>query len=130
MQSRQELVTILTAELAFLEQGGYRRRPRYPWRPNFVFEDSPTCMNFEDKEERKPCVECPLIAFVPEERRETRFPCRHIRLTERGETVNSFYEWGTEDELEAALGEWLRHTIRELKTGEKKRTKKAGDFEA
>lgn len=130
MQRRQELVTILTAELAFLEQGGYRRRARYPWRPNFVFEDSPTCINFGDEEERKPCVECPLIEFVPEERRETRFPCRHIRLTDRGETVTSFYEWGTEEELETALREWLRQTIRELESGEKMRTKKFGNLKA
>ena len=40
-------------------------------------------------------------------------------LTTRGETVNSFYEWGPEEELETALREWLRQTIRELETGEK-----------
>jgi hypothetical protein len=40
-------------------------------------------------------------------------------LTSRGETVNSFYECGTEEELETALGEWLRRTIREMETGEK-----------
>ena len=50
MQNRQQLAAILKAELAFLERGGYRRGPRYPWRPNFVFEDSPTCINFQDKE--------------------------------------------------------------------------------
>lgn len=123
MQDRQRLLAILRAELAFLEQGGYRRRPRYPWRPNFVFEDSPTCLNFDDKRERQPCGECPLIEFVPEERRETRFPCRHIRLTERGDTVNSYYEWGTDEELETALGGWLRRTIQELETGEIARTR-------
>jgi hypothetical protein len=30
-----------------------------------------------------------------------------------------FYEWGTEEELETALREWLRQTIRELEMGEK-----------
>jgi len=40
-------------------------------------------------------------------------------LTTRGETVNSFYEWGPEEELETALREWLRQTIRELEMGEK-----------
>jgi hypothetical protein len=125
MQDRQRLLAILRAELAFLEQGGYRRRPRYAWRPNLVFEDSPTCIKFEDKEELLPCTECPLIEFVREEQRETSFPCRHIRLTERGDTVNSFYEWGTEDELESALGGWLRRTIAELETGEKGLTRQA-----
>ncbi len=32
-------------------------------------------------------------------------------LTSRGETVNSFYEWGTEEELETALREWLLRVI-------------------
>ena len=49
----------------------------------------------------------------------TQFPCRHIPLTPRGETVNSFYEWGTEDELENALREWLLETIKELESGKK-----------
>jgi hypothetical protein len=40
-------------------------------------------------------------------------------LTTHGETVNSFYASGTEEELETALLEWLRQTIRELETGEK-----------
>jgi hypothetical protein len=116
MRDTNRLAAILRAELAFLEQGGYRRGPRYPWRPNFVFEDSPTCINFHDKEERQPCTECPLVDFVPAEKRETRFPCRHIHLTDRGETVNTFYEWGTEEELEGALREWLKRTIHELES--------------
>jgi hypothetical protein len=125
MLERQRLAAILKAELAFLERGGYRKGPRYPWRPNFVFEDSPTCINFLDKEERQPCTECPLIDFVPEERREVRFPCRHIHLTESGETVNSFYEWGTEEELETALEGWLKRTIQELEGEGQARTQTA-----
>jgi hypothetical protein len=114
MQDRSRVSAILKAELAFLQQGGYRRGPRYPWRPNFVFEDSPTCLNFHDKLEQQPCTACPLMDFVPKERRETRFPCRHIHLTDQGETVNTFYEWGTEEELERALEGWLKRTIGEL----------------
>ena len=103
MQDRCKLAQTLRAVLAFLEQGGYRRGARYPWRPNFVFEDSPTCINYPpEKAERQPCTECPLIEFVPPEQRETRFPCRHIRLTASGETVKSIDAWGTEAELEAA----------------------------
>jgi len=116
MEDRRKLTQILRAELAFLEDGGYRSRPRYPWRPNFVFEDSPTCINYREKNPRKPCHECPLMKFVPADRRDTNTPCRHIRLTERGDTVNSFYEWGTEEELETALGRWLIETIQELET--------------
>lgn len=118
MQDRNHVVAILKAELAFLQQGGYRRGPRYPWRPNFVFEDSPTCLNYKDKVEQQPCAACPLIEFVPEERREVRFPCRHIHLTDQGETVNTFYEWGTEEELEKALEGWLKRTIQEHEEGQ------------
>ena len=115
MQDRQKLADILKSELTFLEQGGYRRRPRYPWRPNFIFEDSPTCINFQHTE-RLPCGACPLMDLVPMDRRNTRFPCRHIHLNEAGDTVNSFYEYGTEEELEHALANWLRHKIGELES--------------
>jgi len=118
MENRQKLTQILRAELAFLEGGGYRRQPRYPWRPNFVFQDSPTCVNDRGEVQGKPCHECPLMEFVPADRRDTHFPCRHIRLTERGDTVNSLYEWGTEEELETALNHWLSQTIRGLESGE------------
>jgi hypothetical protein len=116
MPDTNHLLTVLRAELAFLEKGGYRRGPRHPWRPNFVFEDSPTCINFNEKQARQPCTECPLIDFVPASAREKQYPCRHIHLTERGETVNSFYEWGTQEELEAALAGWLKRTIRQLES--------------
>jgi len=120
MEDRQKLAHILRAQLAFLEQGGYRPGARYPWRPKFVFEDSPTCINYPpEKADLQPCTECPLIEFVREEQRDTRFPCRYICLTERGETVNSFYEWGTEAELETALAGWLRRKIHELEAGER-----------
>ncbi len=112
MKDTRDLLQVLKAELSFLENGGYRNRPRHPWRPNFIFEDSPTCMNFSKQDQPPPCSECVLMKLVPKDRQETAFPCRHIPLTERGETVNSFYEWGTEEELEAALAAWLRQTIR------------------
>ena len=125
MQDKRNVLQILRAELAFLEKGGYRRVPRYPWRPNFVFEDSPTCINFADRSRQQPCADCPLIEFVPENRRAAQFPCRHIPLTHGGETVNSFYEWGTEEELESALREWLVETIQELEGNRKARVQAA-----
>ena len=114
MLAANELMQLLKAELTYLENGGYRGSPGNPWRPNFVFEDSPTCINFHSQVQPKPCSECALMAFVPEDRRRTKFPCRHIPLTELGETVSSFYECGTQEELEAALGRWLRRHIEVL----------------
>jgi len=125
MQDNRNVLQVLQAEFAFLERGGYRRIPRYPWRPNFIFEDSPTCINFARGGERQPCEDCLLIGFVPENRRAAQFPCRHIPLTPRGETVNSFYEWGTDEELEAALKEWLLGTIRELEGNQKAKVQAA-----
>jgi len=43
-QDEREMLELLRFELKFLEDGGYGRFPRTPWRPTFVFEDSPTCM--------------------------------------------------------------------------------------
>jgi len=63
--------------------------------------------------------------FVPEDNRQTRFPCRHIHLTDKGETLNAFYEWGTEEELESALRNWLKQKIKELEFGEKARSQLA-----
>jgi len=114
MPDAQELVDLLKAELTFLQNGGYRGSPRNPWRPNFVFEDSPTCINFQNDLGLKPCTECALMAFVPRNHQHQKFPCRHIPLTPLGETVSSFYECGTPEELEDALRNWLLHNIHEL----------------
>ena len=46
----RNLLEVLKFELEFLEQGGYGRLPREAWRARFVFEDSPTCMNFNSKD--------------------------------------------------------------------------------
>jgi hypothetical protein len=114
MLDTQVLLEVLKAELAFLENGGYRERPRYPWRPNFVFEDSPTCLNFKNSSSPEPCVKCALMAFVPKGQQHAKFPCRRIPITAMGETVSSFYESGTQQELETALRDWLRQSIQML----------------
>jgi hypothetical protein len=111
----RNLLDVLKFELEFLEQGGYGRLPREAWRPRFVFEDSPTCMNFNSKD-REPCSECLLMQFVPAEARKEQTPCIHIPLSMNGETLESLYRTGTQQELEAALGDWLRATIHQLET--------------
>ncbi|MFZ0958991.1 MAG: hypothetical protein WAN60_21815 [Candidatus Sulfotelmatobacter sp.] len=106
----RNLLDVLKFELAFLEQGGYGRLPRESWRARFVFEDSPTCMNFNSKD-RKPCNECLLMQFVPANARKEQTPCIHIPLSPSGETLDSLYRTGTQQEIEEALGAWLRATI-------------------
>ena len=125
MSEAKQLLGLLKAELNFLENGGYRGSPRNPWRPYFVFEDSPTCINFENKAKPRPCTQCVLLDFVPVNHHAAKFPCRHIPLTTLGETVSSFYECGTQEELEGALRNWLRQNIQLLELGNKSRSQVA-----
>lgn len=110
----RDVLEILKFELQFLEKGGYGRSPRQPWKPQFVFEDSPTCMNYDQKDHPGPCEECLLMQFVPPEARHNKVPCRYIPLTGDGETVASLDQYGTQQEMEEALGKWLRATIRQI----------------
>ncbi len=79
-----------------------------------IFEDSPSCLNFNDSARPHPCNECMLMQFVPEEHRELNSPCRFIPLNEKGQTVDYFYRCGTQPELEEALAGWLRREIKRL----------------
>jgi len=114
MADKRNVLETLKAELAFIECGGYRNKPRFPWRPSFVLEDSPTCLNFQSKQNWHACTECLMLQFVPTDKQGLAFPCRHIPLTPMGESVANFYESGTEQELEAALEAWLKRKITEL----------------
>lgn len=76
-----DTLEMLRFELKFLEDGGYGRSPRKPWRPSLVLEDSPTCLNFDDGSRPHPCKECLMMDFVPETQREqaipaASYPCR------------------------------------------------------
>lgn len=108
---KRDLLAVLRAELEFLEKGGYRRPS---WRPNFIFEDSPTCLNASNARDVRPCSECALMQFVPGGKRQEKIPCRHIPLDAAGTTLQSLYKTGTQDELEAAIGNWLKAMIQAL----------------
>ena len=108
------LLDVLRAELEFAEKGGYRQTERAAWRPHFVFRDSPTCLNYDSTKPPKPCSDCVLMKLIPEDARGLKVPCRYIPLNERGETIDSFYRTGTQEELEAAVAKWLKATIDRL----------------
>ncbi len=110
-QDEREILELLKFELKFLEDGGYGRSPRTPWRPPFIFEDSPSCPNLGDPARPHPCSECLLMKFVPDELQNENFPCRFIPLNEAGETIDYFYRCGTQLEMEEALAAWLRNQI-------------------
>jgi hypothetical protein len=114
---KRDLLTVLKNELALLEKGGYRNVSQHAWRPQFIFQDSPTCLNFDATQPPQPCSDCLLMQFVPASLRNNKIPCRQIPLNEQGETIDSFYRFGTPDELEAALRGWLRVTIERLEKG-------------
>ena len=76
----RDLLTVLKAELEVLEKGGYRRSPTAPWRRQFIFEDSPACMNHGRRDNPLPCTECILMKLVPSDCRNEKIPCRHIPL--------------------------------------------------
>ena len=118
----RDLLEVLKRELDFLELGGYRTNVHQPWRPQFIFEDSPTCLNRGIQENRTPCTECVLISLVPLDQRKEKFPCRQIPLTEAGASINYFYHCGTQEELDAALAEWLRKTIHRLEEEKAQKT--------
>ena len=118
-QDHRNTLEVLKAELNFVSKGGYGRSPREPWRAQLVFEDSPTCMNYDTKENRTPCAECFLMQFVPVDRRAEKVPCRHIPLTPYGDTLLHLYRGGTEQEIEEALTIWLEKEIAKLESGEK-----------
>ena len=113
-KDERNLLAVLKAELEFVRKGGYRYTARSPWRPQFIFQDSPTCLNFDSTQPRRPCSECLLMELVPTGLRHGKIPCRNIPLNARGETIDSLYRTGTQMELEAALTKWLKSTIQKL----------------
>lgn len=111
---RRNLLQVLKAELEFPEAGGYRERAKTSWRPQFIFEDSPTCLHSGLGVRRRPCTTCALLELVPANKRREQAPCRHIALSDDGETLDSLYRTGTTDEIEAAVAKWLRAEIQVL----------------
>lgn len=110
----RDVLEVLKFELAFLEQGGYGRSVRTPWKPTSIFQDSISCLNFDEPEKVHPCSECLLIDFVPPEERSAEVPCHHIQLNARGETVDSVNRYDNQQELEEKVKQWLRDTIQRI----------------
>jgi hypothetical protein len=110
----RDLLEVLKFELEFLEQGGYGRSPRTPWRPQYIFEDSLTCMNYDSKENPDPCNECVLMQLVPPKLRSQKIPCRHIPFNVSGETLDLLYRYRDQNQIEETVSCWLRATIQRL----------------
>lgn len=110
----RDILEVLKFELTFLEQGGYGRSVRTPWKPTHAFQDSLSCLNFGDPNRTHPCDECLLMQFVPQEHRGESVPCHHIPLTQQGETVETLENQENQQVMEERLEQWLRATIQRL----------------
>jgi hypothetical protein len=111
---KRDILDVLKFELNFLEQGGYGRSVRTPWKPTSIFQDSLSCINFNDPERPHPCNECLLTDFVPGNFQSENVPCHHIPLNPEGETVDSMERQYNQAELEEAVKNWLRATIQRI----------------
>jgi hypothetical protein len=122
----RDLLAVLKFELSFLEQGGYGRSVRTPWKSTSTFQDSLTCLNYGEPDRPHPCNECLLYAFVPEQFRTETVPCHHIPLNDRGDTLDSVDRGYNQLEIEENLRSWLRATIARLEDEEKRKASPAG----
>lgn len=111
---KPELLDLLKLELTFIEGGGYRSLFATTWHAPNLFEDSPTCLNSGKHSRPDPCSGCSLLELVPEHLRKESFPCRFIPCGPQGETVDYYYRYATQEELEEAVKEWLRIEISRL----------------
>jgi hypothetical protein len=113
-KKRPDVLEVLKTELNFLEMGGYSLGSWVSLGPEFIFEDSPTCISYDRTENPSPCTGCVLMQFVPPERRSERIPCRHIPLNASGATLDSMYRYSDRRSVEEAVGNWLRCSIDSL----------------
>lgn len=120
MADTRDVLEVLKFELSFLEQGGYGRSVRTPWKPTSAFLDSLTCLNYGEPDRPHPCNECLLYAFVPESSRNETVPCHHIPLDDRGNTLEMVDRGYNRVEIEEKLRTWLRATIARLEAQQKR----------
>jgi len=109
-RGNENTLQVLKSELEFVQKGGYRTP--LVWRAPLVFEDSPTCPR--ERCSACPHADCVLMNFVPTKRRYEAVPCRHIPLNEVGETLDSLYRTGTNEEIEQTVEGWLLEIIEKL----------------
>jgi hypothetical protein len=111
---KRDILEVLKFELQFLEHGGYGRSVRTPWKATSTFQDSPSCINFNDPDRPHACSDCLLTDFVPASEQSQDVPCHHIPMGPHGETVDIMERQCNQLEMEEAIRNWLRATIRRI----------------
>jgi len=109
----RELIDVLQQELDFIEKGGYGRSVRTPWLEKSIFQDSLSCLNYGYPYRAHPCNECLLHDFVPPQDQLRSVPCHHIKLDERGDTIERLEQEGNESRTEHLVRDWLRTQLDE-----------------
>ena len=110
----RDILELLKDELSFIEQGGYGRSVRTPWKPTSTFQDSLTCINYGYPYRAHPCNECHLIDFVDSEHKCTDIPCHYIPLNEAGETIEELEATDNNAKLERKVKDWLRARMHQI----------------
>ena len=110
----RDILELLKSELDFIEQGGYGRSVRTPWKPQSTFQDSLTCINYGYPYRAHPCNECHLLDFVSPEHHSAEVPCHYIPLNETGETIEDFEAQDNQAKLERNVRDWLRARIKQI----------------
>jgi hypothetical protein len=114
---QQDILEILKTELDFIEKGGYGAPDKQESGvASTMFADSLTCLNYGYPYRVHPCGECPLMEFVPEDRRVSPMPCHHIPLDSSGQTVEAFEKTENQTQMQEAVKIWLRQTISQLES--------------
>ena len=113
-KDERDLLQLLKDELAFVEQGGYGRSVRTPWKSTSIFQDSLTCINYGYPYRVHSCNDCHLIDFVSEQDRTQAIPCHHIQLNDKDETVVDLEDAENQRKLEEEVKQWLRNRIKEI----------------
>jgi hypothetical protein len=110
-----DILAILKRELEYIEQGGYGAPVEDPTcATSTMFADSLTCLNYGYPYRVHPCGECPLIDFVPPEKRTSGMPCHEIPLDAEGKTIEHFAQKEDQREMQAVVKGWLRQAIQRL----------------
>ena len=110
----RDILELLRSELDFIEQGGYGRSVRTPWKPQSTFQDSLTCINYGYPYRAHPCNECHLLDFVSPEHHTEDVPCHYIQLNESGQTIEDLEAEDNQTKLERNVRDWLKARIKQI----------------
>ena len=113
---QRDILELLKDELDFIEKGGYGRSVRTPWQSKSTFQDSLSCINYNDPNRTHSCNECRLLDFVTPEHKTEEIPCHFIPLNNDGETIEDLELQDNQAKLEREVSEWLRARIKQIET--------------